>query len=427
MSGFVPNYTIYNDVREGYNDIGKGHNFSDSTANYLAQLGLMANQYEMSDQWWNEHDSPAAITEQLKALGYSDAFIAQVLSGGASSNLGVAPTASGGNGNGAMSNLNGAMSNVVGAADSVARSVEADTSAKVGQSQVVANQSQAVKNLAEAGVVGDVAHSNVVKNMSSAAKDVSDIERNTHLNRLTDEEVSQVAEQTNLTKEECRHYELQNQYYEEVTQQELNESRARCAEYFSRVKLNLASAAEKYSQIEVNESQIDLNQALEQESEARAHNVDVDTTGKDIQNKQMRYEFDYMVAHDGIKLDDDTQQRIDKLLDAGKVDEAERVCLGVYKYHAAVKYGNVSSEWRSPSPSISSDVKQNSEIDLPHFMFETFKSLPLGIYINPTGSFRGGFPAVKFPSPKSMKQTWNPNDRWDSYGNHWVNGKIVND
>lgn len=375
-------------------------------AQYLMDILLMQQQYSYDDTWWNEHDSPNAVTSQLKSLGYSDAFISKVLSGGSSSQNGQAPfvSASGTNPLQDIASLSGAISD---SANSVSQAVQADTAAQVGQAQVENLKSQAYKNNVDAGLAPGLAASQNTKNYSSAAKDDSDVVRNDVLNDFTREEIREIGKKIDLTEEQITNYKLQNYWYNDITIAELNESQARCQEYFSRTALN-------YANVKVAESEVDLNTELAAESQQRqyktyveAQNIAQDTKNKDLSYQQAKYEFDYMVAHEGIKLDMDTQQKVGELIARGKLDEAEKYLMGQYRWQLYCKSGDVMGNWFVPSDGYDeSNDRSKMRINIPKFTFDLFDSLPVhfgfGSYSN-----MGGRPLPSStPNPSGGKKPY---------------------
>lgn len=410
-------------------------------SNYIYDVMLMQQRYDYDDTWWNEHDSPAALTAQLKALGYSDAYIAQFLnSNGGSSTQGDASftQANGDNPAESVAALNNAIS---GSANSVSNAVQADTAAQVGQAQVENLKSQANKNNVDAGLAPSIAASQNTKNYSSAALDDSNVTRNEHLNNLTDKEIDDIGEKINLTKEQIINYQKQNYWYDSVTVAELNESQSRCLEFFTRSKLNLAN-------VDVAKSEVNLNEELANESVERqyktyveAQNIAEDTKNKSVAYDQAKYEFDYMVAHDGIKLDMDTQQKVGELIARGKLDEAEAYLMGQYKFQLFTRSGDdLGTRYKPSAVERDNDEHGTLSTDIPGVFYRTLDAvggLSPFMYLNSFG--RGGVtnygkaapPSYSNSKPTSSKpipnRHYNVNGhdwRIDNYGNIWVDGKM---
>lgn len=410
--------------------------YEQNLAQYAVDVMLMQQQYAYDDQWWNEHDSPEATTAQLRALGYSDAFIANVLGGGSNSQQGDAPFVSAVGDNPAESAA--AVGNqITGVANSITNQVNADTQARVGDAQVENLKAQATKNLTDAGLAPGLVSSTIRKNDSGAALDYSNVARNNVLNDFTAEETRLVSKKIDLTEEQITNYQLQNYWYNDVTAAELRESQARTTEYFSRAKLNLAN-------VEVANSQVDLNEMLTNESQERIYNIAEntanlrqDTINKEQQFKQMSYEFNYMISHDGVKLDMDTQQKVDALILAGKIDEAEKLCMGQYKLQLYRKSGETFGEFVLPSDGYDSGVRMNTfgvlrdaaktVIQSP-MMFNMGRqgfspsspSVSNGGKLLPQSSPNpsGGFKPIPNKHYKVDGKDW----RMDSHGTVWING-----
>lgn len=436
-SGWTPLNIGHGDFRPNGQDLRPNKiAFEENLGQYWVDLLLMQQQYSYDDQWWNEHDSPNAITAQLKALGYSDAFISQVLKGGSSSQNTDAPfaTAQGSSPAQDAAAVSGALS---GAVNSVSQAVQADTAAQVGQAQVENLKSQANKNNVDAGLAPGLAASQNTKNYSSAAKDDSDVVRNDVLNDFTREEIREIGKKIDLTEEQITNYKLQNYWYNDITIAELNESQARCQEFITRAKLNLAN-------VEVAKSEVNLNTELAAESVERqyktyveAQNIAQDTKNKDLSYEQAKYEFDYMVAHDGIKLDMDTQQKVGELIARGKLDEAEKYLMGQYRWQLYCKSGETFGEFVLPSDGYDSGVRMNTFGVIRDAANTVFQS-PLMFNIGRQGfslssprvsnggkllpqSSRnppGGFKPIPNKHYKVDGKDW----RMDSYGTIWING-----
>lgn len=357
---------------------------------YYYDLLMMQQQYAYDDQWWNEHDSLSAMTSQLRAMGYSDAYIANFLSnngGSSQSSPANYVTAEGVNPSDVATS---ALNSLSGVSNSVTNAVNADTQARVGEAQVANLKSQATKNIVDAGLAPDLAASTISKNTSSSALDYSNVDRNSTLNELTAEEIREIGKKIDLTDEQIEYYQKQNYWYDAVTIAELRESGARCAEYFSRVKLNLAN-------VEVANSEVNLNKMLTSESYSRinlnnttAFNVAQDTKQKKLSYQQMKYEFDYMVAHDGIKLDWDTQKKVGELVLQGKLDEAEKLCLGQYKWLFYTKSGEVLGERYHPNEVMSGVEEDKISKDLPQVIYKTLGVLGPMLYGYGAASFYNG-------------------------------------
>lgn len=415
--------------------------YQQAGANYIFDLMLMQQRYDYDDTWWNEHDSPEAITAQLKALGYSDAYIAQFLnSNGGSSSMGDASFTQA-NGDNPAETAAAVTNSISGVSNSVSQAVQADTAAQVGEAQVQNLRSQAVKNSVDAGLAPSLAASTNAKNYSGAALDESNVTRNVHLNNLTDKEIDEIGEKINLTKEQIVNYQKQNYWYESVTVAELNESQARCQEFFTRAKLNLAN-------VDVAKSEVNLNEELANESVERQYktyvesqNISADTKLKDVNYQQAKYEFDYMVAHDGIKLDMDTQQKVGELIVRGKLDEAESYLMGQYKWQLFSRSGDdLGTRYKPSAVERDDDANGTLSMDIPGVFYRTMDAIgglaPL-MYLNSFG--RGGITNVGKAAPPSYSNS-KPNSskpipnrhykvnghdwRIDNYGNIWVDGKM---
>ena len=416
------------DFKEAVNNV-KVRGLSDSAANSMWQLYLMNQQYNYDDQWWNEHDSPDAITSQLRALGYSDAFISQYLLGnGSSSKTSTVPNASGGSGSGAMEDMIGAANAMTNSAQSVSQAVQADTQAQVGAAQVENLKSQTNLNNVNAGLRPSESAATVHRDTEAGNESASNVVRNDTLNQLTKQETEKCKKDCDLTDEQITNYQLQNYWYDARTEAELNESYNRAALYFEQKLSEVKSR-------EVMQADIDLKGALENEANAHAveHRANAKLAGTQAnyystlnQNAQtegkfLRADWDFR-QKTGVNVDWDTEQQAMKLWNEGKYEEARDVMLGMYKFqmwrHSA---GMVGSRVIPTEVNRREGEFGDTGIYTPSVIHETLRDFaPLLYGIGRAGfgvsgsNFNGtGTPAPKSAVNPSSKSVW-PGDRTES-------------
>lgn len=424
----------------------------DARAQAVYDMILADYNFNMSDTWWNDHDSLAAQTRQLKELGYGPQYISQFLMGnGSNSQLLTPDTVSGGSGSGALENALSAVGAVTDASLSFTEAVKADTQASVGAAEAENLRSQANLNNVNAGL-RPVESAASVNNLNAGAnKFNSGAALDNKIIELTDEQIKSISKDIGIKEEQIKLYQKQNFWYNFQSAQELMESYSRTALYFEQ------KITEKHKQKAL-DSEVERNFAESMLMGAQEYKTYQEAAGIVIDNQNKQADWDYR-QQTGVKIDADTEQQAMTLWNQGKLEESRDLMLGVFRYYLYLKSGQFyggeyvlpNEDKSNPKSVISDDFDVNGYTYIRHGVQDAINlvgSVPVRYLFGPksvvNGSRSGGIgvPNGSKPVPTNLPPTggvqvpkgtkvnqhfkFGKDDyRIDSYGNLWKNGRIV--